>query len=220
MNTRTMRWWIILSLLLQLLHVKPSEAQEAVVEVGMNLFFNTITSIQTALTVANQVIDLTPLGDVAAAEGYAEDMAMLGQLVDAAEGLAYDLGSLQAQVNTLFSLDGAPATSREFAERMREIQRVTWQSYNYALRTQTLLSTMRRTIEHALALMEAVGAVIGTLQSGQTTSQAINKLVQLESEMKVTTTAFQRAQSVDAMSDQLILQSIKNINDEVWSKEP
>jgi conjugal transfer/entry exclusion protein len=209
-----------LSLLLLLLRPPCNEAQEAVVEVGMNLFQNTITAVNAVLVVANQVMDLTPLGNIAVAAGYTEDMATLGELVDAAEGMAFDLGSLQAQINALFSLDGAPSTSREFNDRMREIRVVTWQSYNYAMRTQTLLSTIRHTIEHAVALVEAVGVVIGTLQSGQTTSQAISALVQLESEQKVTITAFQRAQSVDAMSDQLILQSIKNINDVVWSKEP
>jgi conjugal transfer/entry exclusion protein len=213
----------MLSLSLLLLHPKLGEpiagVGDAVFDVAVQ-WETALTAVNTAATVANQIIDLTPLGSIAVAEGYAEDMATLGELVDAAEGLAFDLGSLQAQINALFSLDGAPSTSRELNDRMREMRLVTWQSYNYAMRTQTLLSTIRHTIEHAVALVEAVGAVIGTLQSGQTTSQAISTLVQLESEIKVTTTALQRAQSVDAMSDQLVLQSIKNINDEIWAKEP
>jgi len=183
-------------------------------------FETALTAINTAATVANQVIDLTPLDEITIADGYAEDMTLLGQLVDSAEGLAFDIKSLQGQVTALFGLEGAPSTSREYVARMVEIRTVTWQSYSYAMRTQTLLSTIRRTIVHAVGLVEAVGGVIGTLQSGQTTSQAISKLVQLESEMQVSTIAYQRAQSVEAMSDQLTLQSIQNINEVVWSKEP
>jgi conjugal transfer/entry exclusion protein len=215
---------LILLLLLSLWIVTPRS--EAILGVGDAVYdvavhFETITTaIMTTQTVVNQVIDLTPLEAIAVADGYGEDMQRLAELVQQAEGLAFDVASVQAQITALFALESAPLTSQEFAIRMAEIRQRVILSHSYAIRMQTLIQSVVRTVDHAVALVEAIGGVIGTLQSGQTVAQATSQLVQLESEMKVQTTAFQRAQSVEAIAEPLIEQSIKNINDAVWSKEP
>ena len=103
-----------LSLCLVVLCTLWSMPNLAVVDVA-NLGQNTITAIESVLTTiqailieANQILELTPLDDIAIAGGIAEDMALLGQLVEQAEGLSYDIGSLQAQLDSLFNLDSAP----------------------------------------------------------------------------------------------------------------
>jgi hypothetical protein len=215
---------LVLLLLLSLWIVPPPS--EAILGVGDAVYDAAVhvesitTALMTSATVANQVIDLKPLGAIALAEGYGEDMQRLAELVQQAEGLAFDVASVQAQINALLALESAPLTSVEYAARMAELRRVVSVSYGYAIRTQTLITSVVRTIDHAIAVVEAIGGVIGTLQSGQTIAQATSKLVQLESELKVQTTAFQRAQSVEAMAEPLIEQSIKNIHEAVWAKEP
>jgi conjugal transfer/entry exclusion protein len=202
---------------------RPSEAilgvGDAVYDVAVH--FETITTaIMTTETVVNQIIDLMPLESIAVAEGYVDDMQTLARLVKQAQGLAFEVESVEAQINALFGLESAPETSEGFAGRMAEIGQMVSLSYSYAIRTQTLIQSVIRTIDHAVALVETIGEVIGTLQSGQTIAQATSKLVQLESEMKVQTTAFQRAQSVQAIAEPLIEQSLRNINQAVWEKEP
>src|SRR2546425_12999915 len=105
-----------LSLVLLLGLVATAQAQLPVIDAG-NLVQNTTTAIESVLTTietilieANQVLELTPLDDIAVAGGIAEDMALLGQIVEQAEGLSYDIGSIQAQINVLFVLDTAPHT--------------------------------------------------------------------------------------------------------------
>jgi len=105
---------LILSLALLLCSVQMAHAQLPVIDAG-NLAQNTISAIQSVLTTiqtvlieANQILDLTPVDNVVVAQGITEDMLLLGQIVEQAEGLSYDLTSLEAQINALFQLDAAP----------------------------------------------------------------------------------------------------------------
>src|SRR5438132_11003887 len=102
-------------LLLLLLHGR-AEAQLAVIDVG-NLAQNTVTAaesvlttIQTVLIELNQILDLTPLDEIATTGGLLEDMALLGRLVEEAQTVSMDLNSLQAQINSLLHINSAPDT--------------------------------------------------------------------------------------------------------------
>src|SRR2546425_4814148 len=138
---RPMRKHLSLSLLLVgLCCAGRAEAQLPVIDLG-NLAQNTITAIESVLTTiqtilieANQILELTPLDDLQTAGGIAEDMALLGQLVTQAEGLSYDMGSLQAQITVLFHLDTAPDTRDGLTARLAEIKRVKFHCYTYAAR--------------------------------------------------------------------------------------
>jgi len=143
---------------------------------------------------------------------FAEDMATLQVIIADGQALAWDVGSLQAQIDGLFNLESAPMTSHDFAERMAEVRQVVFLSYSYAMRTQTLIMTTLNTINDVLTLAGDIAAVVGGVQGTQTIAQHQAKLVQLQSEMKVETTAFQRAKSMQALAEPLIEQSIKNIN--------
>src|SRR5215471_5332812 len=104
---RAMRRQLSGSLLLMvLLWSAPASAQVAVIDVA-DVAQNTITAIESVLTTietvlieANQVLDLTPLDEIAVAGGMAEDMQLLGQLVEQAQGLSYDIRSIQAQIDS------------------------------------------------------------------------------------------------------------------------
>src|SRR5215813_13546529 len=102
---------LIPSVLLLLLCVPAAHAQLVVLDPS-NLAQNTITAIESVLTTietilieANQIIDLTPLGSIATAGGLLEDMALLGRLVEEAQQIGFDLQSLESQFTALFHLD-------------------------------------------------------------------------------------------------------------------
>ena len=172
-----------------------------------------LTTIQTVLIEANQILELTPLDDIAVAGGIAEDMELLGLLLEQAEGLSYDVGSLETQITALFDLDTAPDTRDGLTERMAEIKRLKFQSYRYAAKVQTLLSTAARTIEHLTGLLDTVGALLGNMQGNQTQAQFQSVLGKHMANLEVQQAAFQRAQTVDKLSEALIIESITRINE-------
>ena len=206
-----------LSLLLLLSLVSAAHAQVAVIDVA-DVAQNTITAIESVLTTietvlieANQVLELTPLDEITVTGGMAEDMALLGQLVEQAEGLSYDIGSLQGQLESLFNLDTAPDTRDGLTERLAEIKRVKYQSYSYAARVQTLMRTALRTVEHLQGLLDTLGAIVGNMGGNQTVGQFHAVSSKHLANLDVQMASFQRAQTVDKHSDALILESITRI---------
>jgi conjugal transfer/entry exclusion protein len=206
-----------LSLFLVVLCAPVAQAQLPVVDVA-DVAQNTITAIESTLTTieailieANQVLDLTPLDDIAVSGGIAEDMALLGQLVTQAEGLSYDLGSLQAQIESLFNLDTAPDTRDGLTARLAEIKRVKYQCYSYAARVQTLMQTALRTVEHLQGLLDTLGGLVGNMQGNQTHAQLTTVASKHLANLDVQMASFQRAQTVDKLSEALILESITKI---------
>ena len=206
-----------LSLCLVVLCTPVVHAQLAVVDVA-NLGQNTITAIESVLTTiqailieANQILELTPLDDIAVAGGIAEDMALLGQLVEQAEGLSYDLGSLQAQLDSLFNLDTAPETRDGLTERLAEIKRQKYLAYSYAARVQTLMRTALRTVEHLQGLLDTLGAIVGNMGGNQTVGQFHAVSSKHLANLDVQMASFQRAQTVDKLSEALIIESITKI---------
>src|SRR4029434_1706352 len=114
-------------------------AQLPVTDVG-NLAQNTIQAVQTVFMVANQILELTPCGVLVFDVATQDTLDTLADIVTEARGLSFDLTSLQAQITILFHLDSAPRSASDLQIRLAEIRRVVWDSYVYALRTQTLLA--------------------------------------------------------------------------------
>jgi conjugal transfer/entry exclusion protein len=173
----------------------------------------TATAANTAEIIANQILELTALEEWALDAGMAEDLQQIQELVSQAEGLAWDIDSLNAQITQLFDLDGAPMTSLEFRERQVEIRRYLYQSWSYAMRTQTLIRTLLSTVNHILGIYASVKGIIGNKQGLQTMAQYQAKIVQTLAEMNLHTAALHRAQSVQGINDPLIAQSIDNMNE-------
>jgi conjugal transfer/entry exclusion protein len=206
-----------LSLLLVLCLTPLAQAQLVVIDPA-DIAQNTVTAIETTLTTieavlieANQVLDLTPLDQIGVAGGIAEDMQLLGQLVDQAQGLSYDVSSLESQIFALFDLGTAPDTRNGLTQRLADIKRVKFQVYSYAARVQTLLRTALRTVEHLQGLLDTVRALIGNKQAHQTHMQTTTVASKHLANLDVQIAAFHRAQTVDKLSEALIIESITKI---------
>ena len=137
-------------------------------------------------------------GDLAA------DLAEINALVREAQALGYDVAQLRALCRWRCSASIPPlTTTTELQLRLFEIRRHVHTGWSYALRTQALIQTAIRTITHIMRLYEQITALLGNLGGHQNLGQQLNKLVQLETEAKVSTNAFQLAQSLDRLTEPL-----------------
>jgi conjugal transfer/entry exclusion protein len=212
-----MRKILVLSTLLLCLWTARASAQLIVFDPS-NFAENTITAIESVLTTiqtilieANQILELTPLDGIATAGGIAEDMALLGQLVEQAEGLSYDIGSIQSQIEVLFNLDTAPDTKDGLAERLAQIKQVKYQCYTYAAKVQTLMRTALRTVDHLQGLLDTLGSIVGNMGGNQTHAQLTTVSSKHLANLDVQIATFHRAQTVDKLSEALIIESINKI---------
>jgi conjugal transfer/entry exclusion protein len=219
-----MRKMLGLSVLVVALWSTPAAAQLAVFDAanfGENIITaieSVLTTIQTILIEANQILELTPLDDIATAGGIAEDMALLGQLAGEAQDLSYDIGSIQAQIDALFHLDSAPDTTNALKERLIEIRRIKYQCYSYAARVQTLLRTALRTVDHLQGLLDALASLVGNMQANQTHAQVSVVATKHLANLDVQIAAFHRAQTVDRLEEFLTIESLGRINDRVYER--
>jgi len=186
-----------------------------------NLVQNSTSATNLVIHTAQWALNLLGLPEFAVAAGsFIESMASLQQIVTDAQALGFDIMTVQAQLNSLLSLESAPATSREFAMRMGEMRFLVMLAYGYAMRTQTLITTTIETVADAMTLATHVMVVLGVVQGTQVIAQYQQQLLLVQSELKVATTSYYRAKSVEAMTEPMIEQSIQNINEVIWNKEP
>jgi conjugal transfer/entry exclusion protein len=197
----------------------PAQAQLAVIDAA-NLVQNVVTAVQTVFMVANQILELTGLDEIVLGDDFQSDLEALGTIVQEARGLSYDMSSLQAQVTILFSLDSAPNSAHELRERLAAIRRVVFDSYLYALRTQTLLKTTLSTVRHLTRLVSAIGAFVGNMQGNQTMAQMESTLSETLARLQVHTAAYERAQSVERLTEPLTMESLHRINDAIMVDHP
>jgi len=182
---------------------------------------NTIQAAETVLVVANQVLDLLGLPTIVLAAGeYSEDIATIAHIADEARALGNDLTSLQAQITVLFRLDTAPGGSTELRERLAAIHAVVFDCYVYAMRTQTLLATTLRTLQHLTLLLGSIEALEGNKQAQQVAIQHAALINKTLVTMQMQTSAFQRAQSAERLERLLVEQSMRNIHDAIMEDYP
>ena len=209
-----------LGVLLLLLSARTAQAQGIPVFDAANLVQNVVQAIQTILMVANQVLELTPLDEIVLGDTFDSDLDDLGAIIDAAQGLSYDVRSLQAQITSLFHLTSAPNNSRDLQRRLAEIRRVVFDSYVYALRTQTLLRTTLSAIRHLKALVGAIGEYLGNMQGNQSLSQVESTIAETLARLQVQSAAYERAQSVERLTEALTIESIHRINEQLMFDWP
>jgi hypothetical protein len=187
---------------------------------GANLLQSVIHTLQTTYIVANQALELLGVAEMVLDDEYSETLHHLAGIVHEAGGLAQDITSLQRQVTLLFDLHHAPRSATELDIRLREIRTITYESYVFALRVQTLVTTIYSTIRHATRLIAAVDALAGNKQSQQTLIQLNGKMVQLLTQMHTQTAAYERAQSVERLTEAVTIESIHLINIEIMGDHP
>jgi hypothetical protein len=197
-----------------------ARAQLPVAEAGQNLTYNGVQAAEAVFQTAQWILDLAPLESFEFSDAFMEDLATLQELAREAQQIGLDLASLQAQIDALFGLDAAPMTSFEYRQRVADINRRILQVYGYAMRTQTLINTTIRTVEHITGFIAQVAALLGKLSVEQTLSQQLGKLHQLHAEANVQMSAFQHAQSTDALVPGVLIQGIQNITDAMMADHP
>ena len=214
-----MRWirWLLLGLILA--WTLPASAQLPVIDAA-NLTQNTTSATNLVINTIQWLIDLLPLEAYSVIEAMAEDLALLQELAAQAELIGMDIASIQAQLDALFGLESAPVTSFEWRERAAAIRMRIWEVYGYAMRTQTLINTVVRTVEHIFGLIEIVAELLGTLSVQQNISQQLAKLHQLQAESNVVTAAFAHAKSTEALAPGVLQQGIQNITDAMMEGHP
>ncbi len=198
----------------------PVHAQGIPVFDAANLAQNVIQALQTILMVGNQLLELTGLEEITLGDDYQADLDALGTIVQEAQGLSYDVQSLNAQIATLFDLRTAPNGSAALRKRLAAIRQVTFESYVYALRTQTLLRTALTTVQHLSRLIGAIGDLVGNKQGHQTASQLDGTLSKALSTLQVQTAAYERAQSVERLERVVTEQSLEEIHKAIMEDYP
>jgi hypothetical protein len=186
-------------------------AQLAVIDVA-NLAQTTITAIEEILSVANQVLELTPLGGIEISGDFASDMADLAAMANEARALSNDLGTLQAQLTSLFGLSGAPNNTRELRRRVAAIRAVVADAYLYAVRAQTLTRTTISAVQHLTRLVAAIADFVGNQSANQSLAQYDAALNATLAKLQVQTAAFEKAQAADRLEEALVMESLENIS--------
>jgi conjugal transfer/entry exclusion protein len=190
-----------------------------VTEIGPNLAQNSITATQSIITAAesvlqtaNMVRELVPVDEIIVGKQIAEDLATLGEVLSNAEAVWYDLKSLDAQVTALFGLEHAPDTRAGLDARLVEIKQFYYRTLSYAMRTQTLMTTLICTIEHVSRLIDSLGDLLGNMQGNQTLAQTDATISKTLAVMEIQTAAWQRTDTVDRLSEKVVMESLTKIN--------
>ena len=204
--------WRMGSVLLVLLLSLPLQARAQVAALVFdptNWSANMAQVAQSILIVANQILDLTALGDIVIA---ADDVRELSGIIEEASQLKYDFVQLQHQVALLFDLNTAPDTRTGLDARLQEMKSLMYDIRVYAIKTQSLVLTIQRTIAHINSLVSRIEGFVGNLQSQQTIAQMDTTVSKTLALIEVQQAAYQRSDTVDKLSEALVIESLNRIN--------
>jgi conjugal transfer/entry exclusion protein len=204
--------WRIGSVLLVLLLSLPLQARAqfaALVFDPTNWSANMAQVAQSILIVANQILDLTAIGEIVIA---ADDVGELAGIIEEASALKYDFVQLHNQVVVLFDLNTAPDTRTGLDARLQEMKSLMYDIRVYAIKTQSLVGTIQRTIEHMNSLVSRIEGFVGNLQSQQTIAQMETTVSKTLALIEVQQAAYQRSDTVDKLSEALVIESLNRIN--------
>jgi hypothetical protein len=164
---------------------------------------------QSIIIVANQILDLTAIGEIVIA---ADDVGELAGIIEEASALKYDFVQLHNQVVLLFDLNTAPDTRSGLDARIQEMKSLMYEIRVYAIKTQSLVWTIQRTIEHINSLVSRIEGFVGNLQGQQTIAQMDTTVSKTLALIEVQQAAYQRSDTVDKLSEALVIESINRIN--------
>ena len=208
----------VASLALVLMIATQSAAQFPVFDAA-NFSANTATSIQSAVTaiqtvllVADSVTNLLGIGSVSSSNDIQSDQQALVAIINDAEGLAWDIQSLEIQLTMLLGLDGAPDSTWEFRRRMWELRRIRSEQYMKAMRIQMLMQTAVRIADRIVRIINNFAKVLGNLSGQQIANDELGQLVHIANNQQIMNAAFQRAEAERQAEEPLIIESIERIN--------
>jgi hypothetical protein len=229
LRRRGMRWLIATAVLIFLAIAFNAYAQIPFLPIGpgepvydaANHLQNTISATEAVLHTIHWGFEQLALdGFALEVSALAEDLAAIEGFVQEAQLLGWEVSSLQGEIQRLFGLETAPMTSFEYRQRQTEIRLILFQGYSYAMRVQTLIQSLTRTVEHVGRILDQVGEALGNLSVSQTFGQSQAKLQQLAAESHLTQTAFERAQSLEGIAPQVLMQGLQNIHDAMMVDHP
>jgi hypothetical protein len=209
--------------LLVLSYTGVARAQLPVQEVGQNLVYNQVQAQHAVINTFQWLIDHAAFETFALwAEGgtWLEDLDRLRQILADGEELAWDTARLEAEINALFNIEHAPYTSRGYAARLLMIRQAKFRVVSYAMRTQTLLQSALGVLQDINQLAIDLLSILGVVNAGQMLAMQQSRLLQLQTELKVQTTAFQRTMSFGPMEEMLTMQFISNWNEHLSRDMP
>jgi conjugal transfer/entry exclusion protein len=159
-----------------------------------------ITAANMITSVANQALELKALGDIVVAADIAEDMATIGAIIADLEGLQQDWRTLQA----LFDPRSVPTTMPAMLARVHAMNDAIYTSQRYAIKAQTLVTTLASTVKHITSLIDNVGALVGNKQANQTVIQVNTTMSKSLAILTTETTASHRMEALTAMRTEVI----------------
>ena len=115
-------------------------------------------------------------------------------------------------MTALFHLDSAPDTREGLDQRMIEIKAMIYQARSTAAQTQAMISTIFRTIDHVMKLVDSVGKLLGNQQGNQTIIQVQTTMTKTTAILATQTAAHQRAETVEKLGDAVVIESLNRIN--------
>src|SRR5262249_3227618 len=123
---------------------------------------------------------------------------------------------LNAELHQLFDITTAPDTSYGLTRRLALMRQKVAEARVFALRCQGLVVTTLATVRHLSRLVGAIGDFVGGMQARQTIAQLDANLTKAATVLEVTSVTFQRAETLQALEQPMILESIQKINAKVW----
>lgn len=215
-----MRHKVTLVMLCLLLWVGQVRAQSVIPVIdAANLTQNTTTALQQTLNTIEavlqtgyMVLELTGIDELALDDEFFNDLDQLQTLVGEGQTIAWDLQSITQQIGRLFSLNSAPESSLDLYERQGQMREAILEAHTTAARVQTLIRTARHAVQHMKQFIDRIQAFEGNKQALQNINESTATLARLQATQHATTTAFERAATLQAMEAPVIQESIVRIN--------
>ena len=167
---------------------------------------------QNVISLANDALNLIPLPVITIIDTISTDIQTLNLIVQEASQIGMDIASVQAQLNSLFDLRTAPATSSELMVRLAEIRGLIWQARAYAMRVNTLIQTLANTLHHIDVLVGTIAGLAGAKQGMQVLNQKAASLVYVQTMQTVQQAAFRQSELYDKQQQLLVIESIRRIH--------
>lgn len=169
---------------------------------------------------ADSVTNLVGVGSISAGGEVESDAQALGQILSDAQGLAYDIRSLEVQVSRLLDLDSAPDSTRGLRERMWELRRIRSAQYTQALRVQMLIRTAIRIADRIVRIINNFSRIVGNLSALNVANDSLAQLVHVANNQQIAIVSFQRAEAERHAEEPLIEQAVENITNAVMADWP
>jgi len=175
---------------------------------------------QMVVSLAQEALELLPVDAVVIVDTISTDISTLNVIIQEGSQIGMDITSLQVQLNALFDLHTAPATSSELAIRVNQIRGLIWQARSYAMRVQTLVQTFQNTLRHIDTLVGTIAELQGNKQNLQVLNQKAASLTYVQTVQTSGQAAYTQSELYDRLLQLLVEESNRRITEHMWRDYP